>query len=58
MYSLEVTIAPKIYLYAFFREHGLKADPKDMERQKELQGREPRLYEDFVEETSKMWLEG
>ena len=23
-------------MYAFFQEHGLKADPKDMERQKEL----------------------
>lgn len=28
-----------------------------MERQRELQGREPKRYEDFVEETSEMWKE-
>jgi hypothetical protein len=44
-------------MYAFFQENGLKATPKDMERQRELQGREPKRYEDFVEETSKMWKE-
>jgi nucleoside-diphosphate-sugar epimerase len=44
-------------MYAFFQENGLKAAPKEMERQRELQGREPKRYEDFVEETSKMWKE-
>jgi len=44
-------------MYAFFQENGLKAAPKDMERQRELQGWEPKRYEDFVEETSKMWKE-
>ncbi|MFO7686646.1 MAG: NmrA family NAD(P)-binding protein [Desulfobacterales bacterium] len=45
-------------MYAFFQEHGFKAEPKDMERQKEIQGREPMRYENFVKETSKMWEEG
>lgn len=44
-------------MYAFFQENGLKAAPKDMERQRELQCREPKRYEDFVEETLKMWKE-
>ena len=44
-------------MYAFFQENGLKTAPKDMERQRELQGREPKRYWDFVEETSEMWKE-
>jgi uncharacterized protein YbjT (DUF2867 family) len=42
-------------MYEFFQEQGLKAALTDLERQRELLGREPLSFEDFAKETASMW---
>lgn len=42
-------------MYQFFQEHGLKATPEDIERQTRLLGHPPRRFEDFAQETARVW---
>ena len=42
-------------MYAFFQEKGFKATPSDLERLLQLLGHAPRTFEDFAQETARMW---
>jgi uncharacterized protein YbjT (DUF2867 family) len=42
-------------MYAFFQEKGFKATPSDLERLKQLLGHAPRNFEDFAQETARIW---
>jgi uncharacterized protein YbjT (DUF2867 family) len=42
-------------MYAFFQEKGLKAGSSDVERLTRLLGHVPRSFEDFAQETARMW---
>ena len=42
-------------MYAFFQEKGFKATPSDLERLMQLLGHAPRTFEDFAQETARMW---
>lgn len=42
-------------MWAHFLEHGLLATPEELALQRRLLGREPRSFEDFVDETLAVW---
>jgi uncharacterized protein YbjT (DUF2867 family) len=44
-------------MYAFFQEKGFKAVPSDVERLMQLLGHAPRSFENFAQETARMWHE-
>ncbi|MFN6964535.1 MAG: SDR family oxidoreductase [Pyrinomonadaceae bacterium] len=43
-------------MFAHFQAHGVRASDRDLERQYELIGREPRRFADFARETASVWL--
>ncbi len=45
-------------MYRFFQEKGLQAVPADIERLTKLLGHAPRRFEDFAQETARMWRQG
>ena len=44
-------------MYDYFQQHGLKADPADLEKQQQLLGGPPRGFDAFVEELAAEWRE-
>ncbi len=42
-------------MYAFFQEHGLPASEDDLQATRQLLGREPRSFDDWVRETAAAW---
>ena len=42
-------------MYAFYQQHGLSASPEDLEATREILGREPRSFAEWVRETAAGW---
>ncbi len=42
-------------MYKFFQDKGFKAAPADIDRQRNLLGHAPRIFEDFATETARIW---